>query len=85
MDKSQHKDVDLSINLSEKVKSICHYSNCTKRIKLSDYACKCGNIYCKVHKLPENHECKYDYREIGLKDKKIEQLKCVSNKVQKIS
>ena len=41
-------------------------------------------MYCITHKLSENHDCKYDYREIGLKHKKIEEMKGVSNKIQKI-
>tara|TARA_B100001094_G_C17697774_1_gene561208 strand:+ start:127 stop:384 length:258 start_codon:yes stop_codon:yes gene_type:complete len=71
-------------SINKKDTSRCQYSDCRKKIKITDYTCKCGNVYCKIHKLPEDHECNYDYREIGLKNKKIEEMKCVSNKVQKI-
>ena len=79
--------VDISICepiIEKKDIPLCQYGDCKKRIKITDYPCKCGNIYCKIHKSVENHECKYDYRETGLKDKKIEEMKCLSNKVQKI-
>lgn len=71
-------------NTINKDSSLCQYSDCTKRIKITDFACKCKKIYCKIHKFPENHDCKYDYREIGLKMKKIEDMKCDSNKIQKL-
>ena len=79
--------VDISICepiIEKKDIRLCQYGDCKKRIKITDYPCKCGNIYCKIHKLSENHDCKYDYRETGLKDKKTEEMKCLSNKVQKI-
>ena len=63
---------------------LCQFRDCNKRIKITDFACKCEKLYCKMHKSPENHDCKYDYREIGLKTKKIEEMKCISNKVQKL-
>ena len=85
--------IDISSNETNKVNkvnkinkdpSLCQYGDCNKRIKITDFACKCEKLYCKMHKSPENHECTYDYREIGLKTKKIEEMKCVSNKMQKL-
>lgn len=82
--------IDISSNETNKVNkidkdpSLCQYGDCNKRIKITDFACKCEKLYCKMHKSPENHDCKYDYREIGLKTKKIEEMKCVSNKMQKL-
>ena len=85
MGEKQIIDISFCVEVTEKKdKSLCQYGDCKKRIKITDYPCKCRNMYCKIHKLSENHDCKYDYREIGLKDKKIEQMKCVSNKIQKI-
>jgi hypothetical protein len=85
---SEKQIIDISFCIEptkKKDKSLCQYGECKKRIKITDYPCKCGNIYCNIHKPPENHDCQYDYREIELKDKKIEQMKCLSNKMQKIS
>ncbi len=83
------KNIDIcndknSSDIIKKDNSRCQYMDCMKRIKITDYPCKCGYIYCKIHLSRENHNCKYDYREIGLKDKKIEEMKCTSNKIQKI-
>lgn len=62
----------------------CNFEGCTRKLKLSDYPCKCRNIYCKYHRLPNQHMCCYDYKEQHNKDKQIEKLKCVSTKIIKI-
>ena len=71
---------DISVNDYNK---ICNYIGCNKKIKLTDFACKCKNFYCKNHKLPELHNCNYDYKK-DIKKKIINELKCVSCKLQKI-
>ena len=63
----------------------CEYEGCNKRLKISDFPCKCEKIFCKMHRLPEQHLCQYDYKENDTKNKKIENMKCVSNKIQKIN
>ena len=35
---------------------------CQKRLALTDYDCRCGQRYCSTHRLPESHECQYDFR-----------------------
>lgn len=71
-------------NIKMSQPKVCQYPDCQKKIRLTDFACKCANIYCKMHRLPEQHRCTYDYREFGLKAKQIEELRCVSDKLQKI-
>lgn len=63
---------------------ICSFINCTKKIKLTDFACKCEKYYCKYHKDPLNHNCSYDYKETNKKQKKIDDLICKAVKVQKL-
>ena len=70
---------DISLN-----KNTCAFENCNKKIKLTDYACKCENYYCKFHKDPLNHKCSYDYKENNSKQKKIDNLICKSSKIQKV-
>ena len=38
---------------------------CNKKLSLIDYSCRCGNFYCSKHRLPELHNCKFDYKELG--------------------
>ena len=35
-----------------------------KKIKITDFPCKCKQYYCKNHKFPNLHNCNYDYKEI---------------------
>ena len=70
---------DLSLN-----KIICAFENCNKKLKLTDYSCKCGFVYCKFHINPLHHKCEYDYKENIDKQKKINTMKCNSCKLEKI-
>jgi hypothetical protein len=44
---------------------------CNKTCNLNNFKCRCDQIYCIRHKLPELHDCNYDYIENG----KIEIIK----------
>tara|TARA_B100000886_G_C20284464_1_gene432711 strand:- start:253 stop:468 length:216 start_codon:yes stop_codon:yes gene_type:complete len=68
----------------EEIKNRCNYKNCNKKIKISDYPCKCKLIFCSLHRSPEQHECSYDFKNKDEKDKKIEEMKCVKNKIDSI-
>jgi hypothetical protein len=35
---------------------------CNKKLPILPLTCKCGINYCEVHRSPEIHNCKYDYR-----------------------
>ena len=39
--------------------------SCTKKTGLLGYQCKCSHNYCKNHRLPEDHDCSYDFRSEG--------------------
>ena len=69
---------DISINVR-----ICYYDECFRKIKLTDYPCKCGNYYCKFHHFYSNHNCIYDYKKKDIQ-KKIDELKSESFKINKI-
>tara|TARA_B100001175_G_C18955335_1_gene377914 strand:+ start:238 stop:453 length:216 start_codon:yes stop_codon:yes gene_type:complete len=62
----------------------CAFEDCNRKLKLTDYACKCENKFCKIHRLPEDHNCLYDYKENNNKQKKIEAMKCILDKIGKI-
>ena len=40
-------------------RNCCAFENCNRKLKLIDFACKCEKIFCKIHRLPENHNCVY--------------------------
>ncbi|GER27686.1 A20/AN1-like zinc finger family protein [Striga asiatica] len=38
---------------------------CRKRVGLTGFTCRCGNIFCSVHRYSDKHECTFDYRSAG--------------------
>ncbi|CBI24865.3 unnamed protein product, partial [Vitis vinifera] len=37
-------------------------SSCRKRVGLTGFNCRCGNIFCAVHRYSDKHACPFDYR-----------------------
>jgi hypothetical protein len=37
-------------------------SNCNKRVGLTGFNCRCGNLFCAVHRYSDKHDCPFDYR-----------------------
>jgi hypothetical protein len=66
---------------------MCNFPNCERKLKLSDKIiglCKCGKIFCLLHRLGETHKCEYNHKsEIKIAEF-IEKNKCVSEKTIKI-
>lgn len=62
----------------------CAFYGCNKKLKLTDLLCKCEKTYCIFHRLPEQHNCEYSYKENFDKQKEINKMKCVSEKINKI-
>lgn len=41
---------------------------CNKRLTLTNtYSCRCGQIFCTIHRYSEAHDCTYDYKSEGRK------------------
>lgn len=37
-------------------------TTCRKRVGLTGFSCRCGNLFCSVHRYSDKHECPFDYR-----------------------
>ncbi|KAJ8573551.1 hypothetical protein K7X08_010062 [Anisodus acutangulus] len=37
-------------------------STCKRRVGLTGFSCRCGNLFCSAHRYSDKHECPYDYR-----------------------
>ncbi len=46
--------------------------------------CKCGFVYCNAHRLPENHSCEFNHKERAKEKMKMEIVKVMQGKVEKI-
>ena len=38
---------------------------CSKKVNLLGFKCKCGSTFCKTHRLPEDHDCEFDFKELA--------------------
>lgn len=62
-------------------KKICALENCNKRLNVVDClssTCKCKKVYCAIHRLPETHDCCYDFMKEVNQKMEIDKLRCVS-------
>lgn len=53
----------LNMKGEEKVKESSNRCNaCRKRVGLTGFNCRCGNLFCAVHRYSDKHGCPIDYR-----------------------
>lgn len=38
---------------------------CRKRVSLTGFNCRCGSIFCAVHRYSDKHDCTFDYQIAG--------------------
>ncbi|KAA0717759.1 Zinc finger protein 4 [Triplophysa tibetana] len=56
----------VKVHTGTKKKSSKHCFLCGKKTGLAtSYECRCGNIFCSVHRYAETHDCTYDYKSAG--------------------
>lgn len=67
-------------------KIICACKDCKKRINVVEIimaTCKCNQQFCNLHRLPEQHNCMYNYKNIDT-CAEINKLKCVADKIDRV-
>lgn len=67
---------------SKKKKNRC--AVCRKKVGLTGFECRCGGLFCAVHRYSDKHDCKFDYREMGAQEIRRNNPVVVGEKVQKI-
>ncbi|KAK6926350.1 Zinc finger, AN1-type [Dillenia turbinata] len=55
---------------------------CKKRIGLTGFQCRCGGVFCGLHRYPEEHSCGFDHKTNGRKNLRVEDLACKGDKLQ---
>ncbi|OMO69779.1 Zinc finger, AN1-type [Corchorus capsularis] len=40
-------------------------SGCRKRVGLTGFRCRCGELFCAEHRYSNRHDCSYDYKAAG--------------------
>jgi hypothetical protein len=62
----------------------CIYNECNKKLKLTDFPCRCNKLFCCIHRLPENHKCDYNFKENGKNKLRLDNPICSGEKIIKI-
>jgi hypothetical protein len=60
----------------------CHM--CRKKVGLTGFDCRCGNLYCSLHRYADKHNCTFDYRAMGRQEVEKHNPKIIASKIQKI-
>ncbi|GAA0183057.1 hypothetical protein Leryth_023077 [Lithospermum erythrorhizon] len=48
-----------------KAKGPIRCTTCRKRVGLTGFHCRCGNLFCGLHRYSDKHECPFDYQSAG--------------------
>ncbi|GAB0100627.1 Zinc finger, AN1-type [Sergentomyia squamirostris] len=67
---------------SKKKKNRC--AVCRKKVGLTGFECRCGGLYCAIHRYSDKHDCTFDYREHGAQEIRRNNPVVVGEKIQKI-
>merc|ERR1712156_896354 len=51
---------------TKKKKNRC--ASCKKKLGLTGFSCRCGGLFCAVHRYTDKHECSFDYKAMGEKE-----------------
>jgi len=57
---------------------------CQKRLTLTDDDCRCGTRYCSAHRLPEAHNCSYDFRKANRTVLGAQLTRVVGDKLERV-
>jgi len=71
-------------NITEqKTKPRCH--ECNKKLSLAQhFECKCGLMFCSVHRYADSHNCSFDYQTIQQKKLQSSNPVVAPSKVQQL-
>ncbi|XP_055695366.1 AN1-type zinc finger protein 5 [Lutzomyia longipalpis] len=67
---------------SKKKKNRC--AVCRKKVGLTGFECRCGGLFCAIHRYSDKHDCTFDYREHGAQEIRRNNPVVVGEKIQKI-
>lgn len=57
---------------------------CRKRVGLTGFDCRCGNLFCGIHRYSDKHNCTYDYKTEAAAKIRKENPVVVADKIQRI-
>ncbi|CAD6342196.1 unnamed protein product [Miscanthus lutarioriparius] len=45
--------------------SVNRCQSCRKRVGLTGFRCRCGELFCGAHRYSDRHDCCFDYKAVG--------------------
>lgn len=46
-------------------KEVNRCSGCRRKVGLTGFRCRCGDMFCSEHRYTDRHDCSYDYKAAG--------------------
>jgi len=59
-------------------------SACKKKVGLTGFDCRCGGLFCSIHRYSDKHDCSFDYKALGEKEISTNNPIIVAQKVAKL-
>merc|ERR1712018_664354 len=59
-------------------------ASCKKKVGPTGFACRCGGMYCGIHRYSDKHSCTFDYGALGKSEIAAANPVIVAEKVAKI-
>merc|ERR1719323_2227555 len=57
---------------------------CKKKVGLTGFTCRCGGLFCSIHRYSDKHDCGFDYKAMGAEEISKSNPVVVAQKVAKI-
>ncbi|XP_054858980.1 AN1-type zinc finger protein 6 isoform X1 [Eublepharis macularius] len=76
------EEQEKSLDKPKQKKSRCFM--CRKKVGLTGFECRCGNVFCGVHRYSDVHSCSYNYKADAAEKIRKENPVVVGEKIQKI-
>lgn len=57
---------------------------CRKKVGLTGFECRCGGLFCAIHRYSDKHNCSFDYRELGAQEIRRNNPVVIGEKISKI-
>jgi len=58
--------------------------SCKKKLGLTGFTCRCGDLFCSIHRYSDKHDCTFDYNAMGKREIRENNPVIVAQKVAKI-
>ncbi|CAN6449196.1 unnamed protein product [Victoria cruziana] len=63
----RHRDLEMAMEdrPAKMSTTVLRCSSCQKKVGLTGFRCRCGDLFCGRHRYSDAHDCSYDYKAKG--------------------